>query len=69
MYLWAHSWCPDIISRAAKEDGAAASKRERKKRRHLRKKFYHVVLYPKLVPLVLEHFGRWARVKMNKWAL
>ena len=25
-------WCPDIISKAAKEDGAAALKRERKKR-------------------------------------
>ena len=27
----AHSWCPDVISKAAKEDGAASSKRDRKK--------------------------------------
>ncbi len=57
----AHPWSSEIVSSAAHTDGAAALKREEKK---LTK--YYKQLLPggesfTIVPLVLEHFGRWGK--------
>ena len=65
----AHPWSPDIISKAAKGDGAAALKRERKKHE---KELWSGGTHPNFIPLVLEHFGHWsgeAEEYFNKLAL
>ncbi|XP_062516545.1 uncharacterized protein LOC134191918 [Corticium candelabrum] len=57
----AHPWCADILSRAAREDGAAAVRREERKVEKYQSKVLPGGLCLKFVPLVMEHFGRWGR--------
>ena len=55
----AHPWCVDILSKAAREDGAAAARREEKKVEKYQSKVLPGGLSLNFVPLVMEHFGRW----------
>ena len=57
----AHPWSQDVLPSSANTDGAAARRREEIKH----KKYSHETLpggySPSLIPLVMEHFGRWGQ--------
>ena len=57
----AHPWGQDVLPSSANTDGAAARIREEIKH----KKYSHEMLpggySPSLIPLVMEHFGRWGQ--------
>ena len=49
----AHPWCPDVICKDAKEDGAAALKRDRKNQEKYEKELLSGGRYPsQFIPLV-----------------
>ena len=55
-----HPWCPDVLGKAAKEDGAAAARREEiKTRKYQQEKLAVTGVVASCKPLVLEIFGRW----------
>ena len=51
----------DVFPTSATRDGAAASRREDWKVAHYEKERYPGGLAVRVVPLVLEHFGRWGK--------
>ena len=57
----AHPCCADILSRAAREDGAATVRREERKVEKYQLKILPGGLCVNFMPLVMEHFGRWRR--------
>ena len=61
----AHPWCADILSRAAREDGAAAVRREERKVEKYQSKVLPGGLCLNFVPLVMEHFSRSGRQEQS----
>ena len=57
----AHPWSSDIFPTSASKDGAAASKREDRKVARYERERYPGGLSVRVVPLVVEHFGRWGK--------
>ena len=57
----AHSWSSDIFPTSATIEGAAAARREGRKLARYEKEKHPGGLFVRVVPLVLEHFGRWGK--------
>ncbi len=55
----AHSWSSDIFSLSPTIDGAAASRLEDRKKARYGKETYPEGASVQVIPLVLEHYGRW----------
>ena len=56
-----HSWSSDIFSTSATTDGAAACRREERKKARYAKETYPGGMSVQVVPLVMDHFGRWEK--------
>ena len=57
----AHPWSSDILPSAAQASGVAALRREKKKKEKYGTETHPGGFSPKLIPLVLEHFGFWGQ--------
>ena len=58
-FAMAHPWCPDVLSRAANEDGAAALQAEKRKHSKYSTEILPGSYISECIPLVFGHFGRW----------
>ena len=59
----AHPWSSDIFPPSATIDGAAASRREDRKKARYGKETYPEGMSVQVIPLVLEHYGRWGKMQ------
>ena len=57
----AHPWSSDIFPLSATIDGAVASRREDRKKARYGKETYPGGMSVQVIPLVLEHYGRWGK--------
>ena len=55
----AHPWCPDVLTKAANENGAAALRAENRKNLKYSKEILPRGHHTHCIPLVFEHFGHW----------